>query len=98
MLDKIKKFIDEVYPEDIINNMLDDQVYHGGWVSEEDMEELGFEDEWETYLEIGRGEAEDWVKDCVLEDIKRRWKLSEGIEENILEYLEETYENLMIIY
>lgn len=98
MTSEIKKFIDEVYPEDIINNMLDDQVYHGGWVSEEDMEELGFEDEWEAYLEVGRGEAEVWVKDCVLEDIKRRWKLSGDMEEEIIKYLEETYYNLITVY
>jgi|SRR5699024_6210809 len=98
MIKEIKVFISEVYPEDTINNMLDDQVYYGGWVTEEDMEELGFEDEWETYLEVGRGEAEDWVKDCVLEDIKRRWEISEVMEEEVIKYLEETYYNLLTVY
>lgn len=70
-----KKWIKENYDEDKVIGMLDEEISSGNWVDREQMEDEGFDSEFDYYQEYNNGEAESAVVDDILNDIKSKFEL-----------------------
>ena len=90
-----KAWILENYDEQRVVNMLD-EVRHE-YVDYEQMEEEGYESEYDYYIDYGRGEAESHVVEEIISDLERKFKLEfDKLDEdtNIYEFLRSIFDCL----
>lgn len=70
--EEAKEKIKELYSEDKVIEMYDEEIFGGNWIDREQMEDEEYENEY--YKDYGHGEAEDAVIDSILTDIKNQYK------------------------
>lgn len=89
-----KNWIKENYSEERITNMFDDEISSGNWIDSEQMEEEGYDSEYDYYIDYGRGEAEGAVIEQVMNDLESKYKLgfnSIDDETNLYAFLSSEY-------
>lgn len=87
-----KSWIKDNYSEDRVNSMFDDEILN--WVDREQMEDEGFESEYDWYIDYGRGEAEQEIIDSILNDLRNNFELEFDIfsdDTDIFEFLKNEY-------
>lgn len=90
-----KAWILENYDEQRVVNMLDEARLD--YVDYEQMEEEGYESEYDYYIDYGRGEAESHVVEEIISDLERKFKLEfDKLDEdtNIYEFLRSIFDCL----
>jgi len=69
-----KKWLVDNYDDDKVTQMLDEEINSGDWIDREQMEDEGFDSEYDYYQEFNNGEAESAVIDSILNDIKSKFE------------------------
>lgn len=69
-----KKWIIDNY-SDRVNQMIDDEINNGNWIDTQQMEDEGYESEYDYYIDYGNGEAEDAVMNEIVNDLKSNFEL-----------------------
>ena len=69
-----KKLIIDNY-SDRVNQMIDDEINNGNWIDTQQMEDEGYESEYDYYIDYGNGEAEDAVMNEIVNDLKSNFEL-----------------------
>jgi hypothetical protein len=90
-----KKWIKDNYTKDRVIEMLDEEIASGNWTDKEQMEEEGYDSDYDYYVDYGRGEAEDAVMDQIIDDLKSHFELdfdTIGDETNIYDFLRDEFE------
>lgn len=93
--EEAKAWILENYDEQRVVNMLDEARLD--YVDYEQMEEEGYESEYDYYIDYGRGEAESHVVEEIISDLERKFKLEfDKLDEdtNIYEFLRSIFDCL----
>lgn len=76
--EEVKEFINNLYTNSQVIEMIDDEICNGNWL-DDDWEEEGYDDEYEWYRDYGRGEAEDVIMNEFIKAIgKKYYNLSES--------------------
>ena len=73
--EEAQEWIKSNYPEEKITDMFDEEVSSGNWTDREQMEEEGYDSEYDYYIDYGRGEAESAVIDQIIVDLKSKNEL-----------------------
>lgn len=73
--EEAKNWIKDKYSELKVAEMLDEEINSGKWVDTEQMEEEGYDSEYDYYVDYGRGEAEDAVMDQIVSELKNNHEL-----------------------
>ena len=73
--EETKEKIKELYSEDKVIEMVDEEIFGGNWIDREQMKDEGYDEEYDYYKDFGNGEAEDAVIDSIITDIKSQYKL-----------------------
>ena len=68
-----KKWIIDNY-SDRVNQMIDDEINNGNWIDTQQMEDEGYESEYDYYIDYGNGEAEDAVMNEIVNDLKSNFE------------------------
>ena len=92
-----KKWILENYSEGKVCEMFDEEVTGGDWIDREQMEEEGYESEYDYYTDYGRGEAESIVMDNIIGDLKSRFELGFdiiGSDTDLYDFLKDNFDPL----
>lgn len=92
--EEAKNWIKDNYSEERVTGMLDEEISSGNWVDTEQMEEEGYESEYDYYVDYGRGEAEDAVMDQITSDLKDKFELAfdpHEDETNIYDFLADEF-------
>ena|GEM_PF-6697914 len=95
--EKAKEWILQTFTEEKVCEMFDEEVCSGNWIDREQMEEEGFENEYDYYLDFGRGEAEGAVMDMIIKELELVYELdfvSYEDETNLYMFLKTKYDCL----
>lgn len=91
--EQAKEVIRSEFPEMRVCNMLDDEIYSGNWIDREQMEDEGYDDEYEYYINYNNGEAEDVVRNQIIDELKSKYILDFD-EIDLYDFLKEEYHAL----
>lgn len=98
MKQEVVEYLQLKYSETDIDELIDAEITSGNWVDSEDLEENGgdYADEYEAYQELGRGEAEDAVRDQIELEVLKHFNITKEqyFQENNEEHLFETIQEL----
>ena len=92
-MEKIK----ELYSEDKVIEMYDNEIFGGDWIDREQMKDEGYDDEYEYYRDYGRGEAEDVIINNIINDIKSIYKFDfneHGDDTSLVDFIKDEYDCL----
>lgn len=95
--EEAKEKIRKLYSEDRVIEMYDDEIISGNWIDFEQMEDEGYDTEYEYYQDFGKGEAEDAVMNFIISDIKTQYQLSfdeYDDDTSLVEFLKNEYDCL----
>ncbi len=70
-----KSWIRNNYTEEKVTGMIDDEISSGDWIDREQMEDEGYEEEYDYYIDYGNGEAESAVIKQIIDDLKSNFDL-----------------------
>lgn len=91
--EEAKNWIKDNYTDANVDELFDEEVSSGDWIDKEQMEEEGYESEYDYYIDYGRGEAEDAVMSKIINELKSNFKLDFD-ESLIYDFLKDTYDVL----
>jgi len=83
--EQVKEWLESTYTEDRVITMLDDEIHSGNWIDREQMEDEGYEDEYEYYKDYNNKEAEDAIVDVIVDEYKKSHTLSG---DDLLEFID----------
>jgi hypothetical protein len=92
--EEAKDWIKSNYDEMKVTEMIDEEINSGNWTDSEQMEEEGYESEYDYYMDYGRGEAEGAVMDEIINDLKKEFDLdfdTIGNETNLYDFLRDEF-------
>ncbi len=92
-----KKWIKDNYSEERVAEIFDEEINSGNWIDRDQMEDEGYESEYDYYIDYGHGEAESAVMDEIISDLKKEYQLNFdelSDETNIYDFLKNEFENL----
>jgi len=92
--DEAISWISKNYPENKVIEMLDNEIDDGNWVDHEQMEEEGYESNYDYYVDYGRGEAEDAIIVRILDDIGTFYDVDPNLRLELYYYISSEYESL----
>jgi hypothetical protein len=96
--EEAKQWIKDKYSELKVAEMLDEEISSGNWVDKDQMEEEGYDSEYDYYVDYGRGEAESEVMDQIVSELRNNFELSfdpHSDDNNIYDFLSDEF-NLRI--
>jgi hypothetical protein len=70
------EWIENNYPENKVEEMLDEEINGGNWIDTDQMEEEEYESEYDYYMDYGNGEAESAVRTEIINDLKSQFTLT----------------------
>ena len=73
--EKAKEWVKENYSDIRIAELFDEEVFSGNWIDINQFEEEGYENEYDYYLDYGRGEAEHAVIVDIFNNLKSLYEL-----------------------
>ena len=68
--EEAKEWIKQNYNSNRVIEMFDEEVSSGDWIDREQMEEEGYDSEYDYYTDYGHGEAEDAVMNKIIDGLK----------------------------
>lgn len=95
--EEAKQWILQNYEEDKVIEMFDDEVDGGNWIDTDQMEEEGYESNYDYYNNYGHGEAEDAIKEQIIKHLKSQFELGFNLiadDTDIYDFLNDTYDVL----
>lgn len=95
--EEAKQWILQNYEEDKVISMFDEEVDGGNWIDTEQMEEEGYESNYDYYTDYGHGEAESAVMEEIIKHLKSQFELgfdTVGDDTDIYDFLTDTYDVL----
>lgn len=60
------EWIKQNYSKEEVSKMIDDEIFSGNWIDSDQMQEEGYEDEYDWYTDYGHGEAEEAVMQVII--------------------------------
>jgi hypothetical protein len=94
--DEAKNWILQNYTLDKILEMFDEEVFNN-WVDKENMENEGYDNEYDYYIDYMNGEAEGAVRDEIIQDLENLYELdfdTIGDNTDIYQFINETFDIL----
>jgi len=88
--DEAKEWLKENYTDLSVAEMIDDEIFSGNWIDYDQMEDEGYESEYDYYVDYGHGEAESAVIERIINDLKSNFELdfdTIGDDTNIYDFL-----------
>lgn len=92
-----KEWIINNYNDMRVSELFDEEVASGNWTDSEQMEEEGYESEYDYYVDYGRGEAESAVMEQIINDLKSNFVLDFDIignDTDMYDFLRDQYDAL----
>jgi len=95
--EEAKEWIKQNYNSNRVIEMFDEEVSSGDWIDREQMEEEGYDSEYDYYTDYGHGEAEDAVMNKIIDGLKSEFEIEFdviGNKTNIYDFLKDEYDCL----
>jgi hypothetical protein len=95
--EEAKEWIKQNYSSERVSQMFDEEVYSGNWIDKDQMEEEGYDSEYDYYIDYGHGEAEDAVMTEIVDTLKSEFEIEFdeiGSKTNIYDFLKDEYDCL----
>ena len=77
--------------------MFDEEVCSGNWIDREQMDDEGYDSEYDYYIDYGHGEAEDAVSNQIINSLKNEFEIGFdiiGSKTDIYDFLKLEYDCL----
>ncbi len=95
--EEAKEWIKQNYSSERVSQMFDEEVSSGNWIDKDQMEEEGYDSEYDYYIDYGHGEAEDAVMTEIVDTLKSEFEIEFdeiGSKTNIYDFLKDEYDCL----
>lgn len=95
--EEAKEWIKQNYRPETVTEMFDEEVANGNWIDKEQMEEEGYDSEYDYYIDYGHGEAEDAVANQIINSLKAEFEIefdTIGDDTNLYDFLKNEYDCL----